>query len=392
MIENPMIGVSLHAVGGAAHGSFYAPLKKLRAWAWESGWLVQGVAAWVVAPILVAALAGAKPISAISQAPDSAVLSAFLFGVMWGVGSLTFGLSVRYLGMSLGMAVALGYTVALGTLLPPLFAGQIPALFGDPGGRLVLGGIAICLVGIVICGWAGIRREREQSIAAGSGERFSVLLGFLVASFSGIMSSGFALGIASGQPIAEAALENGSPVLFQNSPVFVVIMAGGFLVNFIWCFYLGIRNRSLGDYAGKGNGRKHRWSGEDGEGPVAGSGGLSRNYLWASLAGVIWYVGFMLYGMGTTFMGQFDFTSWSIHLAFVIAFSTLLGILVGEWRGVRTVTKVLVTAALVLLVSSTLVTAIGNRNAQIAEPATEQAAHALVTPAPPGPEAGRAGH
>ena len=392
MIENPMIGVGFHAIGGAAHGSFYAPLKKLRAWAWESGWLVQGVAAWVVAPILVAALAGAKPILAISQAPDSAVLSAFLFGVMWGVGSLTFGLSVRYLGMSLGMAVALGYTVALGTLLPPLFAGQILALFGDAGGRLVLGGIAICLVGIVICGWAGIRREREQSTATGSGERFSVLLGFLVASFSGIMSSGFALGMASGQPIAEAALENGSPILFQNSPVFVVIMAGGFLVNCVWCLYLGVRNRSLGDYAGRGNGRKHNWNGANEKKPVAAGSGLSRNYLWASLAGVIWYVGFMLYGMGTTFMGQFDFTSWSIHLAFVIAFSTLLGILVGEWRGVRTVTKVLVTAALVLLVSSTLVTAIGNRDAQIAKPETEQVTHTTVTSTPPGSGADRAGH
>lgn len=367
MFDNPMIGVGLHAVGGAAHGTFYAPLKRVRGWAWESAWLVQGLAAWIVVPIAAAALLGSKPFLAISQAPDSAVQSAFLFGMMWGAGSLTFGLSVRYLGMSLGMAVALGYTVALGTLLPPLFAGQFIEMFGNFGGRLILSGIAVCLFGIAMCGWAGVRREREQSIAAESREKFSILLGFLVASFSGIMSSGFALGVASGQPIAKAALENGSPVLFQNSPVFVVIMAGGFLVNCIWCLYLGVRNRSLGDYIGRSNGQDHSWTGAP-ERESGTPGNFSRNCLWAGLSGTIWYVGFMLYGMGTTFMGRFDFTSWSIHLAFVITFSTLAGILAREWRFVRRVTWVLVVAALTLLVSSTLLTAIGNQQAQAEQP------------------------
>jgi len=186
-----------------------------------------------------------------------------------------------------------------------------------------------------------------------------------VATFSGIMSSGFAFGIQAGQPIAAAAAANGAPAIFKNGPVFVVVMVGGFLVNFLWCLFLGLRNRSVGDLIGRSNGQPHDWHGAAGEKHEA-AGIVGRNYLWAALAGATWYVGFMLYGMGTTFMGQYDFTSWSIHLAFVIVFSTLCGILAREWRGVSLRTALLVTAAMFILVSSTLVIAFGNRMATVA--------------------------
>jgi len=174
------------------------------------------------------------------------------------------------------------------------------------------------------------------------------------------MSSGFAFGIQAGQPIADAAFANGAPLIFKNGPVFVVVMAGGFLVNFLWCLYLGLRNRSVGDFIGRSNGKRHDWNGAAGEKHQA-VGIIGRNYLWAGLAGATWYVGFMLYGMGTTFMGKYDFTSWSIHLAFVIVFSTICGILAREWRGVSRRTAWLVAAAMLVLVGSTFVIAVGNR-------------------------------
>ena len=138
MIANPFVGVGFHAAGGIAHGSFYVPLKRVRAWAWESAWLTQGFAAWIITPWLIAGLTNARPIQALSASPWSVIGLTFLFGAMWGAGSLTFGLSMRYLGMSLGMAVALGYTVSLGTLVPPLFSGQFAGLVANPGGRMVL--------------------------------------------------------------------------------------------------------------------------------------------------------------------------------------------------------------------------------------------------------------
>lgn len=360
MDNNPFIGVGFHAAGGIAHGSFYVPLKRVRTWAWESAWLVQGFAAWLIMPWLVCWLTGAHPLAALAQSSWRTIGFTFLYGAMWGAGSLTFGLSMRYLGMSLGQAVALGYTVSLGTLVPPLFTGQFASLTGTAGGRVVLLGVLACLGGIGMCGLAGVRRERECRGARVGAGRASLGLGFAVATFSGVMSSGFAFGIQAGQPIAEAALQNGAPAIFKNGPVFVVVMAGGLLVNFLWCLFLGLRNRSVGDFIGRSNGQQHNWHGAAGEKHQA-VGIVGRNYLWAGLAGVTWYVGFMLYGMGTTFMGQYDFTSWSIHLAFVIVFSTICGILAREWRGVSRRTAWLVAAAMLVLVGSTFVIAVGNR-------------------------------
>lgn len=361
-MDNPFLGVGLHAIGGAAHGSFYAPLKRVRAWAWESAWLVQGLAAWMVMPWLVAWLTCSHPLAALGQASALTVGWTFLFGAMWGAGSLTFGLSMRYLGMSLGQAVALGYTVSLGTLVPPLFSGQFAMLTNNAGGRIVLLGVLTCLGGITLCGLAGVRRERECGGARTGAGNTSLRLGFAVATFSGIMSSGFAFGIQAGQPIAEAALANGSPSIFKNGPVFVVVMAGGFLVNCLWCLYLGLRNRSVGELVGRGNGQQHDWNGPPAD-VRAHTGLTGRNYLWAGFAGATWYAGFMFYGMGTTFMGQYDFTSWPIHLAFVIVFSTICGIIAREWRGVGRCTALLVAAGMFILVSSTLVIALGNRMA-----------------------------
>jgi L-rhamnose-H+ transport protein len=256
--------------------------------------------------------------------------------------------------------VALGYTVSLGTLVPPLFTGHFASLAGNWGGRVVLLGVMICLGGIGLCGLAGVRRERERGVPLAGEGRKSLRLGFAVATFSGIMSAGFAFGIQAGQPIAQAALEHDAPAIFKNGPVFVIVMAGGFTVNLLWCLYLGWRNRSFGDYAGRTPNPKQDWTGAALAVPAAGVP-LRRNYLWAFASGATWYVGFMLYGMGTTFMGRYDFTSWSIHLAVVIVFSTICGILARESHGVSRRTTWLVAAAMLVLVCSTFVIAAGNR-------------------------------
>jgi L-rhamnose-H+ transport protein len=250
MIANPLLGICLHAIGGVAHGSFYAPLRKLRHWRWETGWLVQGVAAWIITPWLVAALTGTHPLAVLQHSPARSLQLAYLFGMMWGFGSLTFGLTMRYLGMSLGMAVALGYCAAFGTLIPPLAQGNFGVLLTTVSGWMVLAGVAVCLMGIGLCGYAGIRKEQEMTTLEKSAaiSEFSLVKGFIVATFSGIMSAGFAYGIKWAQPIAAVARELGAPDIFKNAPVFIIVMAGGFTVNCAWCLLLNWRNRSLGDY------------------------------------------------------------------------------------------------------------------------------------------------
>jgi len=347
MLGGPFLGVILHSVGGVAHGTFYAPLKKVEKWSWESGWLIQGLAAWVIVPWLVAICARTNPVEAISNSPHKSVLMTYLFGGMWGFGSLTFGLTMRYLGMSLGMAVALGFCATFGTLMPPIVQGDMSGLLGSSAGHLLLGGIAVCLLGIGQCGYAGMRKEREMTDEQKKEgiKEFALTKGFFVAVFSGIMSAGFAYAINAGKPIADAALQSGASNILKNAPVFILIMGGGFTVNSIWCIILNIKNKSYTDYLGLA--------------PKM----LSSNFILAASAGTIWYTGFFFYGMGTTFMGKFDFSSWSIHLAFVIMFSTICGIAMKEWKGVSKKTMALVYLGLILLLLSTVITAMGNSSA-----------------------------
>lgn len=339
------LGVFLHAVGGFAAGTFYLPIRKIRGWAWESGWLVNGVFSWLIAPWIVAGLTVPNLLALLRAVPGSTLVWTYAFGVLWGVGGLTFGLSCRYLGLSLGYAVALGFCAFFGTLVPPIYEGTFGGILATSSGLVLLAGLLVCLVGIGICGAAGMARERELPATrdtAGGEPEFSFLKGLVVALFAGVMSACMSFAFKAGNPIARLATEHGVGSLWQNTPVLVVILAGGFTTNALWCIALNLRNRSAGDYLGRS------------EGPVC------RNYGLAALAGVTWYLQFMFYGMGTTRMGAYDFSSWTLHMAFIIVFSNLWGIRLGEWHGVSAGTRRRLITGIAVVFLSTLIVGVSN--------------------------------
>ena len=185
-----VFGLLLIALGGFAAGSFYIPFKKVRDWAWESYWLVNGFFSWIIMPWLVAFLTIPPLMSVLCETPVASLFWTFLFGLLWGIGGLTFGLSMRYLGMSLGYAIALGFCAAVGTIVPPIYKGAFGDLVTSLSGLTTLAGVLVCLVGIAICGWAGISKEKELSSEEKKKivEEFNFIKGFLVAVFTGIMS------------------------------------------------------------------------------------------------------------------------------------------------------------------------------------------------------------
>jgi L-rhamnose-H+ transport protein len=341
---NPFFGVFLHSVGGFSAASFYIPFRRVREWAWESYWLIQGVAAWLIMPVFAAALTAPDLWNIFLSSPAKSMVWAYIFGVLWGIGGLTFGLSMRYLGMSLGYALTLGFCAAFGTLIPPIFKNEMDSLVGTLSGWVILAGVGVCLTGIAVCGYAGIRKEKEltDEQKREAVKEYSLKKGLIVAFFSGVMSACFAFAISAGEGVARAAIANGTPPVFQNNPVFILIMAGGFTTNCIWCLALNMRNRSIRDY-------------------ISGSSRLLiPNYLLSALAGVIWYGQFFFYGMGTTKMGKYDFSSWSIHMAFIIVFSNLWGIYFKEWKHVSRRTWVVILAGLTVLILSTVIIGWGN--------------------------------
>lgn len=379
MGANPVLGVFLHWLGGLASASFYVPYRRVRGWSWETYWLAGGVVSWIVMPWLLAGLLTHDLLPVLHGVSSTVIFWTYFFGVLWGLGGLTFGLTMRYLGLSLGMAVALGYTAVFGTLVPPIFHGQFGQLLTQRSGIIILVGVGICVLGILFAGAAGISKEselsHEQKLA--SIQEFNLKLGLGVATFCGIMSSCFAFGLDAGNPIKALTIEHGTSVMWQGLPVLVVVLAGGFTTNFIWCAILNWRNRSYGEYLKIPEGALERAQGEHPklENPVDAPStemalesrshtparpSITVNYLFSALAGGTWYMQFFFYTMGETQMGRYKFSSWTLHMASIIIFSTLWGIALKEWRGVSRRTKLLVFLTLLTLIGSTVIVGYGN--------------------------------
>jgi L-rhamnose-H+ transport protein len=384
---NPILGVFFHWLGGLASGSFYVPYRAVRNWAWETYWLVGGFFSWIILPWFLALAMTRDLFQVIHQAPASCLFWTYAFGVLWGLGGLTFGLTMRYLGMSLGMAVALGYTAAFGTLIPPIFRGVFAAeVLGTLSGRVILLGVTVCMLGIALAGAAGASKEREMSDEEkrASIKEFNLKKGLLVATFSGIMSACFAYGLAAGDPIKAITVQHGTPILWQGLPVLVIELAGGFATNFIWCVALNLFNRTGYQYfSSELRGAAPDRSAEHIIETVTDAPAeemavafplskkeLSRtpmmaNYFFSALAGTAWYLQYFFYSMGETQMGRYKFSSWTLHMASIIIFSTLWGIALKEWKGTGRKTKLLVALSLLILVGSTVIVGYGNYIANV---------------------------
>ncbi|AMV40677.1 L-rhamnose/proton symporter RhaT [Planctomyces sp. SH-PL62] len=409
MIPNPFLGLVYHWLGGLASGSFYVPYRFVRKWSWETYWLTGGVFSWIIAPWLFGLTMTNDLPSVIAETPAETLFKVYLFGVLWGTGGLTFGLTMRYLGMSLGMAVALGYTAAFGTMVPPIVKGELfTKILPTLSGQVVLLGVLVCLAGIAVAGLAGMSKERELSEEAkkASIQEFDFKKGLLVATFSGVMSACFAFGLDASGPIKAITKAHQTPDLWSGLPSLVVILAGGFTTNFLWCLFLHWKNGSAYQYlspvvrpdAALGRDRTEVLEtatdapGEEaalqapGLGASAAEAASARvplfwNYVFSALAGVTWYFQFFFYTMGETKMGEdYKFSSWTLHMASIMIFSTLWGIALKEWTGTSARTKRLVALTLAVLIASTVIIGYGNSLAPRSTPEGEAPPAAATAP------------
>ena len=331
-----LLGLLIIAIGSFGQSSSYVPIKKVKSWAWESFWIVQGIFAWLVFPFLGALLGVPQGMGLFELLGSGGALKSIVYGVLWGVGGLTFGLSMRYLGVALGQSISLGTCAGFGTLLPAIFAGT--NLFRGEG-LILLVGVCITLAGIAVIGYAGSLRsknmtEEEKKAAI---KDFALTKGLLVALLAGVMSACFALGLDAGAPIKEAALSNGVKPLFAGLPVILLVTFGGFLTNAAYCIQQNVKNHTGGDYFS-----------------VSGSV-LVNNLLFCALAGVLWYSQFFGLEMGKSFLADSPLLlafSWSILMSLNVTFSNVWGILLKEWKGCDRKTITVLVVCLVILVFS----------------------------------------
>ncbi|SDL43149.1 L-rhamnose/proton symporter RhaT [Pedobacter antarcticus] len=352
-----ILGVLFHFIGGFASGSFYIPFKKVKGWAWESYWIVGGIFSWLIIPPLAAYMTIPDFSAIISHTSGNILLFTYLFGVLWGIGGLTYGLGVRYLGVSLGSSIILGLSSVFGALLPSVYYNFFPKagkdtftdMISSPWGQLVILGLAVCVVGIIICGKAGMAKEKdlEGQHPTAESKEFKIGLGLTVAVISGILSSCFAFGIDAGKDMAHEAnlywqtLHPGEgEFLFQNNVTYVIILWGGLTTNLFWCMVLNTRNKTFKDYTNT-------------QTP------LVSNYIFSALAGITWFLQFFFYGMAESKLGN-GASSWILHMAFIILVANVWGLVLKEWTAVsrKTFNTVLVGIACIIL--SILIVGYGN--------------------------------
>ena len=325
-----IIGLLIIAVGAFCQSSSYVPINRIKEWSWESYWIVQGVFAWLVFPFLGALLAvpeGRSLMEAYMAHPADALWAMF-FGVLWGVGGLTFGLSMRYLGVALGQSVALGTCAGLGTILTPIFTGNT----GDLTAPVIVG-VVVTLLGIGIIGYAGnlksaslSEEEKKQAV-----KDFNFTKGITVALLAGFMSACFSIGLGFGESLCFAE----SAEIYKTLPATFMVTLGGFMTNAVYCFYQNSKNKTWGDY-----GKQSLYA---------------NNLMFCALAGILWYSQFFGLSLGKGFLTSSPVLvafSWCILMSLNVTFSNVWGIILKEWKGCSQKTIITLLIGLVVLIVS----------------------------------------
>lgn len=354
-----LFGVILHFFGGVSSGSFYIPLKRVKGWSWEVYWITAGFFSWLIIPIIAVLFTVPNPIYLLQLATQNEILLTIFFGLLWGIGGMTYGLSVRYLGVSLGSSITLGLCSFFGAIIPSIYYYYYPKdgsytisdFFVTNWGNFILFGLLTCIVGIIFCGYGGHKKEKESTNCSEiSSKKVTTsfnIKGVLLAIISGLFSACFNFGIEAGSEIAnnaehiwQSTNHVNSNFLFKNNLSFVLILLGGLITNLIACSILGFINNSYADLF------KYKESG-------------LRNLALCILGGTLWYLQFFFYGMGESKMGN-GASSWILHMSFIILIANVWGVIEKEWKNVSKKTITITYTGIIFIFLSIILVGIGN--------------------------------
>jgi L-rhamnose-H+ transport protein len=338
-------GVLFHATGASCASLCYTPQKKTKAWSWQTYWLAQAVFCWLLLPVIGAWITIPHLGSVLREGPADAMYKAFILGAAYGIGGTAFGLAIRYVGFSLTYAISVGISCVLGTLLPPLVHGQLGVVLSKTGSGWLMTGVAIGALGIAICGFAGRFKEKDLEEKKSSSSSFSLAKGLPLCLLAGVLSAVYGFALDQGQPIADVAAKFGAGQ-FQGNVIYIFTNTGAFLSTAVYCLYLHAKQNTFGEYKALVNAKSHA--------------ALSFNYVLAFITGLLWYSQFFFYGLGHIRMGAYKFSSWAIHMIMLVLFSSVVGLALKEWKGVRRRTKWSLALAVTVLILAVLILTYGN--------------------------------
>ncbi len=341
---NPLMGTGLHAIGGISAATCYLPGTKTRGWSWGTFWLVQALFAWVIMPLIIGWLTVPGFFRILIEAPPKPFWIAFILGAAYGFGGMSFGKAINHIGYSLTYTLAIGISAVLGTILPLMILGGIGSYFAKPGGGIVLFGMILSVIGVIICGWSGFKKESDLNSLAGQKTKFNMSIGLFLTVIAGILSGVFNLSLEFGQPVADIAAQHGAGN-YEGNAKMIISTSGCFAVNLIWFIVAGIRNGTLNEFIPKKDLMAKQFF---------------MNWVWSALAGTLWCLQFFFYGLGHVKMGNFQFASWVLHMSMLIFFSYIVGVLMKEWKNVKRETYLVLIVGLIVLIASFCITSYGS--------------------------------
>ncbi len=346
-MANPILGTLIHAVGGVAASTCYVPFQKVKQWSWDSYWILQATFAWFIFPFLIGFLTVPNLMDVFSDASSEVLFNATLLGAIYGFGGMCFGFAIRHIGYSLTYTISIGISAILGTIVPLIMHGQLLKKFNDPGGYTIFFGMLMALIGIVICGVAGYRKEKDlkhNNSSKGEPLTFNMKKGLTLTLIAGVLSAVFGISLEVGAPVAEIARKYGAGN-FEGNANLILSTGGAFITNFIWFTIVGIKNNTLKELVDvKGVGQKN----------------YILNVVMSILSGALWYGQFFFYGIAHVQMGEYKFASWVLHMSMLIFFSYVVGIIMKEWKQVTKRTNTTLIIALIVLVISFIIMAYGS--------------------------------
>lgn len=335
-------GLLYHTVGASSAALCYTPQKKVKGWSWQTYWLSQAFVCWFLLPVLVAWFTIPQLGQVLKEAPAAAMRDSFLLGMAYGIGGTAFGMAIRYVGFSLTYAISVGISCVLGTLLPPWVNGTLGELLNGNGGNLLISGIVMGAIGISLCGWAGRNKERDIAAGATKDTSFSLAKGLPLCLLAGVLSALYGFSIAKGKPIADIAAVHGAGE-FRTNVIYIFSNTGAFVTTLLYCLYLHTRGKTFSEF-----------------GTTNKQGSLALNYGMATLTGLLWYGQFFFYGLGTVRISK-EYTSWALHMILLVILSSLIGVLMKEWKGTQRRTVLMLVLALLVLVIAVLLIMYGNK-------------------------------
>lgn len=321
-------------------GTFGLGMKYNKPLSWEAFWAIHAITGMLIVPLIWALLVVPDLYQSIITAPSAAIYKGILFGFIWGIGGVMFGISVRYVGVSLTYGVVMGTTGAIGGLVP-LF--QMEGFASQNSFPVILLGVLIMMTGVAIIALAGIKRERKvaetgtQIEGVRGGKEFRT--GIIIVSISGVLSAFINIGFANALPVAENAMTYGASRINASLAAWMVVLIGAVSFNMLYSIVLLTKNKTWGTFAL----------------PKIGNA-----VKWAVVAALLWFGSLGVYGLGAAKMGTLGTViGWPVFVGLSLIFSNFWAIRAGEWKGMKKPMK-LMFAGIAILMAATVILAFAN--------------------------------